>query len=516
MKEVVCLADNLRITAPVTPNESVSRPVQTAEPPQVLPTDPNRVPGNGNQTENPGAETGELLLNRGSVFGQFIEQLRAAPGLSATLQGMLLNAVARQGSISARLPADSPLRSLLASIRMEPEQAAESLAFQQENATQFGGPLFRLLGQISEQSENSGFDLRTADFLKAFSGYFSRESTTLSILANLKQIRDTIPLPYGKKLQEAMRGIGPESAGRQTEDGADAGEQTLKTPDAAQQASARTAGGGYSDRRTEENLNALKQEIIPFLKQYVSQTNDYGKARDSISMLLHNTAILNVSTRGNLEQRFDQLFRYCKYNLGLPDATMDLMRSLFGEEIALQRSGHSDAFSSALVRLLSSASGGGTAAGTDRSALQDITRSILLDSSVYMPFQHLFLPVDIGGRFLFAQMWIEKKDEDADAPRGRGSADSRPASVLLTFDIQDLGYFEAAVKIRDRHVDLSLNYPPALDRYRGSIRAELSSILEKNGLNAESVQVSPCAAPRVPEIIREAVEKRRHSVNVSV
>ena len=511
MKEVVCLADNLRITAPVTPHESVGKPVQTAEPHQVLPTDPNRVPGNGNQTQNPGAETGELLLNRGSVFGQFVEQLRTTPDLTATLQGMLLNAVARQGSIAARLPTDSPLRSLLASIRMEPEQAAESLAFQGENATQFGGPLFRLLGQISEQSANSGFDLRTADFLKAFSGYFSRESTTRSILANLEQIRDSVPLPYGKKLQEAMHGISPEGAGRPAESGSVTEEQTREAPNAA-----RTVVGGYSDRQTEENLNVLKQQIIPFLKQYVSQTNDYGKARDSISMLLHNTAILNVSTRGNLEQQFDQLFRYCKYNLGLPDATMDLMRSLFGEEIASQRSGRSSAFSSALVRLLSSASGGGAAAGTDRSALQDITRSILLDNSVYMPFQHLFLPVDVDGRFLFAQMWIEKKDEDAEPPQSHGSAESRPASVLLTFDIQDLGYFEAAVKIRNRHVDMSLGYPPALDLYRGSIRAELSSILEKNGLNAENIQVSPCAAPSVPAIIREAVEKRRRSVNVSI
>lgn len=485
MKEVVRVPDNLRITAPVTPNESVIRPSQTpAEAPQVLPTNPNRVPGNGNQTENPGYQTGELLQNRGSVFGQFIEQLRATPDLSKSLQGLLLSAVARQESIAARQPADAPLPTLLAALKMDPQQVAESLSFQQENATQFSGPLFRLLGQISEQSTNAGFDLRLADFLKAFSGYFSRQSTTHAALANLDRIRGEIPLAYAKDLRKAM---GPM-------DGQDGESQAV------------------------ENLDTLKKEVIPFLAKYVAQTNDYGKVRDEISMLLHNTAILNVSTRENLGDRFEQLFRYCKYNLNLPDATMDLLRSLFGEELAAKRTEKSDAFYSALVQLLSSAGGGagGTSGGADRAVLHDVTRSILLDNSVYMPFQHLFLPVDIDGRLLFAQMWVEKKEEDEPGARGRGGTAARPTAIYLTFDIQDLGYFEASIHILDRHVDLRLGYPPAFDRFRGAIRSELSSILEKNGLNAEDVRVSPCAEATVPRAIQDKIEERRNSVNVSV
>ena len=488
MKEVVRVPDNLRITAPVTPNESVSRPIQTpAEAPQVLPTNPNRVPGNGNQAENPGYQTGELLQNRGSVFGQFLEQLRATPDLSKSLQGLLLNAVARQESIAARQPADAPLPSLLASLKMAPQQVAESLSFQQDNATQFSGPLFRLLGQISEQSTNAGFDLRLADFLKAFSGYFGRHSTTLSVLANLDRIRGEIPLAYAKDLRKAMGAM----------DGQD------------------------SERQVIQNLDTLKKEVIPFLAKYVAQTNDYSKARDEISMLLHNTAILNVSTRENLSGRFEQLFRYCKYNLNLPDATMNLLRSLFGEEVASKRSEKSDAFYSALVQLLSSAGGGagGTSGGTDRTVLHEITRSILLDNSVYMPFQHIFLPVDIDGRLLFTQMWVEKKEEEEAETHGHGSggtAAPHPTAVYLTFDIQDLGYFEASVHILDRHVDLRLGYPPAFDRYRGAIRSELSFILERNGLSAESVRVSPCAEATVPRIIQDKIEERRTSVNVSV
>lgn len=542
MKEVVRLPDNLRITAPVTPNESVSRPSHAAEPPQILPTDPNRVPGNGNQTDNPGYQTGDLLLNRGSVFGQFLEQLSSTPDLSKSLQGFLLDAMARQESIAARQPADAPLRTLLSSIPMEAEQAAESLKFQQQNATQFGGPLFRLLGQISEQSSNAGFDLRLADFLKAFSGYFSRQSTTQSIFANLEQIRGEVPLPYAKKLQEAMRSLGgkaetggdpPESTGGLKEEPsalyaggtkgglspsyAEKPQEAAHAPGWEYEVGARPAQGNLNapkeigDRQTEENLNVLKKDVIPFLAKYTAQTNDYGKTRDDVSMLLHNTAILNVSTRENLEDRFDQLFRYCKYSLNLPDATINLMRSLFGEEIAARRSGKDDAFYSALVKLLSSP--GGTA-GADHAVLHDITRSVLLDNSVYMPFQHIFLPVNLDGRFLFAQMWIEKREEDDDAHGPGGTA--QPTSVYLTFDIQDLGYFEAAVHILDRRVDLSLSYPPALDRFRGTIRSELASILENNGLGAEKVQVSPCAAARIPQIVREKIEERRNSVNVSV
>lgn len=323
-----------------------------------------------------------LLRFRNSVYGQFLKQLESTPDLSQTLQKIAMNAVNGQKITAARLPADSPLRALASSITMQKGDILKNLTFQRENASLFSGKLFQLLGQISQQSSDSRLDLHLADFLKAFCGYCTAQDTTQAIFTNLETIRNRIPIPYAKQLSGEIRKL----------------------------------SGNAED--TNQNLALLKEKIIPLLGKYVSKTNDYGKSREAISMLLHNTSILNVSTQENLSQKFEQLLHYCKYSLNLPDTIINRMKFLFAGEIAAKREDSTDnAFCKAFLSLLSHTGGKNSPAGTDAAALHDICQSVLLDNSVYMPFQHIFLPVSIDGRFLFTQIWIEKKERERSAKK---------------------------------------------------------------------------------------------------
>ena len=477
------MPDNLRITTPVANTEGVSRPNPASESGRTVPIHPERVPRPGNE-EDPGRQAADLLLNRSSVFGQFIRQLEQTPGLDRTLQKLLGDAAQLLPSGEAApagqaLPA--PLRALVAAMAADESGLADRLLAQQQDITLFTGPLFRLLGQISAQSGDPQFDLRLADFLKAYSGYANAAGTTQAVLKNLTDLKYSIPVAYAKQLSSLMEKLS---------DGSGAG-------------------------RVNSDLAVLKHEIIPMLGEYVAKTNDHGKPRDTISMLLHNTAVLNDSSRGNLSAKAEQLLEYCRTALALPDLTLSMMRALFAREAASAETKKQDSFLGELTSLLSKAANGKNADGIDRAALSDISRSFLLDNSVFMPFQHLVLPAEVDGRFLFAQVWVEKADPDA---AGRAApASPAPKSVYLSFEIQDLGYFEASVRLAGSQVNMKLSCPPALRSLHGEIRSGITEILKRNGLVPDEIRLSSGKGrPLVPEIVMQKIQERKKSVDVSV
>ena len=58
-----------------------------------------------------------------------------------------------------------------------------------------------------------------------------------------------------------------------------------------------------------ENLAVLRQNIIPFLSAYISQTKDFGSVRDNISLFILN---------------------FTRYELGSKEAFSDALNSLLG------------------------------------------------------------------------------------------------------------------------------------------------------------------------------------------
>ncbi len=477
------MPENLRITAPISTEEGVAKPGSAPGTQRPFPVDPNRVPQAGGERKADG-RAADLLLSRESVFGEFIRQLGQTPGLARTLQRIASLAAARPQQAGEILPPPdgaSPLGQLAAGMPAGKGEILEDLAFQQENATLFGGPLFRFLDGLSARSGDPQLDLRIADFLKAFSGYFSAADTKRSVGYNLRDVEAAVPAAYARQIREAAAKLPPQDG----------------TP-------------------PEVYAAAVKKQILPLLSRYVTRTNDYGKARDAISMLVNNLAILETSSRRGLFAKFSELLRYCRSGLNLPDAEAGDLQSFFAREILSRQSEPENGFFKSLLTLLSRAEKpSGKEGGPDPAALRDVCTSLLLDHSVFMPFNHLFLPIHIGGRFLFTEIWVEKKDPEA-RPARQGAEEGAPSRVYLTFDIRNLGYFEASVSLRGKRADLSLSFPPALARRRGEIRAELTGILERNGLTPGSVRAEPCGEPQVPKKILEKIYERKRTVDVSV
>lgn len=472
------MPENLRITAPVPNSDGILKPNPSAPSSAVEPMEPARVNRPNTQDQNADSASLNLLLGKDSVFGKFIQQLRQTPPLSETLGKLLFTTVRRMETSPGSLPESSVLRELASCLAAEQEGLAKDLMFQQKSSNLFAGPLFQLLGRISEQAGDPQLDLRAAAFLKAFDGFFSVKDTTAAILSNLDTIGRQIPAGDAKQLSLLS--------------------EKLNTADPT--------------RLLDSNLNLLKKEILPYLSSYISKSSDYGRVRETISLLLQNISILNVSSRENLENQFRQLASYCERHAAGP--TVRLMRSFYEEAVASGSEKPENRFFQSLISLLSR-SGAPDLPEADKAVCADIGRSLLLDNSVYMPFTHIFLPAVLEGRFLFTQIWIEKKEsrEGGSAPAGRTAA---PTRLYLTFTIQDLGYFEARVELTGKKVDLALSCPEKLLSQRGAIASSLGQILVNNGLSSGDIRLYRCEKPEVPELILQKIMERKRMVDVTV
>jgi hypothetical protein len=472
------MPENLRITAPVPNSDGILKPNPSAQSSPVEPMEPARVNRPDTQDQNADSASLNLLLGRDSVFGKFIGQFRQTPALSETLGKLLFTTARRMEASPGSLQENSVLKDLASGLKAEQEGLLENLMFQQKSGSLFSGPLFRLLDHISEQAGDPQIDLRIAAFLKAFDGYSSVGETTDAILSNLDAIRQQIPPGEAEQLALLSK--------------------KLDSSDPA----------GSLDG----NLNLLKKEILPFLSAYVSKSSDYGKVRETISLLLQNLSILNVSSRENLEAQFRQLNSYCERRVTEP--TLRLMRSFYEEAAGGETKKPENRFFESLISLLSQ-NGGPDAPEADKALCADIGRSLLLDNSVYMPFTHIFLPAVLDGRFLFAQIWVEKKESREEKSASAGLA-AAPTRLYLTFTIQDLGYFEARMELTGKKVDLALSCPEKLLAQKSAIVSSLGQILVNNGLSSGNIRLSRCEKPEVPNLILQKIMERKRMVDVTV
>lgn len=476
------MPDNLRISTPLPPQEGLNRPSPSSEALINEAVNPSKVTPPNPREQQSNSQSMDLLFGRDSVFGQFVQLFRQTPALSETLEKILLDFSGRTSWDVANRPQESPVFQLIGSLPMEKEEMIQQLAFQQKDATRFSSPLFQLLQQISTTMGDSQFDLCLADFMKSFNGYFSAFETTKSIAGNLENIADRIPKPFAEQLRAAA--------------------QKLKF------------GGAAS--AVNDNLKVIKEEIIPLLGEYVAKTNDYGKSRDEISMLLHNISTLNVSSKKDLADKFQKLFEYGRVRLNLSESSMRTIQAYFVDELQTEggRGKNKNEFAQALLSLLSKGVQHDTE-NIDKNVFRQITRSLLLDNSVYMPFSHYYLPANYMGKFLFSEIWVQKPDPDGNARKNKTAAPP-PAVLYLTFDIQDLGYFEASVTIQDGNTDLGLACPAVIQKRSSEIHAGIARILKSNGLAPGEIRLSSSEKPKVPGKILEKIQERMHAIDVTV
>lgn len=471
------MLDNLRITTPIPASDHVGKVMPNKETPTVIPTDPAKVTTRSQNDQSGQKNALDLTWDNRSVFQKFTSQLQQTPGLAQTLQKLLLSTMNHQKVANTASPLNALLTQLANSTKMSKQEIIDHLVFQQEHSTKFSGELFQIFRNLLKA--DGSLELRDClgQFIKSYDGFTSTKETMSAIFAQLKEIMGYVPQSYRQELEQ----------------------QVGLLPTATDQESIHSS------------LSLLKEKILPLLGKYISDFNDFGEIRGKVSLLMHNVSRLNVGSPEELISRFEALMGYCQYKTNIPSLELSRLRLLLMKGMHQPQQLKND-FLDALIKVLF-ASNQENLSPTRQTMLNDTVNTILLNNSVYMPFTHLFLPIQYNNAFLFSEIWIEKQEER----EREKSADSnnKPVNLYLAFDIEGLGHFKMSIAWNDNKVNCKLNYPDQLKTEDYTIRRDITKIFAENGFLAESINTNADLS-QFADLLMKKVYERKREVDVTI
>lgn len=421
-----------------------------------------------------------LSYNSDSVFEKFIQALQSSPVMSEGGKKLLLN----NQFINHNIKNDPILSALfdnfIKNIEMDEKEVLSFLKFQQNSYTKFHGEFFNSLRSLlNKNSNNDDFKVIVRNFLKSYDCFVSVDETYNSISSTLKNIYNNLP-------------------------------QVLKEP--FNDIVDKMILDNYTNS-SDLNLGLLRNEILPFVGRYIAKMNDFGPIRDYVSVLVHNIVRLESSSKENFSTDLDNLFDFLKFNLNIDnDALQNIKMSLINnyETTTNVKNESIDSFFKLIESGIKESEN-----KVNKGVMEDITESLLFSQNVQIPLTHMFLPLNYNGMFMFSELWVSKDYENSDDKK-RKNEPKEVYKVFITFDIQNIGYFETILVFKDSKLSLEINVPSSFKNYSKLIKSDISKILNKKSIQVSDIYINECVKRRRFNEVFNNLSERKNGVDVIV
>ena len=296
------------------------------------------------------------------------------------------------------------------------------------------------------------------------------------MLRNLSNMANAMPASWGDRLRELLA---------QLENGIAAGDR-------------------------QGNIELLQQKVFPFMSEYVNATHDLGTPRELLSLLALDLARYENGAEDKLTEAFHQLSGYgtLKGMLGGIDGEA-LLRLLQNSQFAKNTAAaqFADHLAAAAARALR-----GEGSAEVQEVFRNLVSAMLINESVYMPLNHFLIPMELDGRMLFSELWV---DPDAEEKKGGGQGE-KCMKFLFKIDVQGLGFFDVILTNRERDVGIVVSCPEGVVPFSKEIERTIGQILARNDLNSAGVSVRKMERPVTLTEVFPKIFEGKNSVNVKV
>lgn len=412
-----------------------------------------------------------------SNFEGFISQMKSAGSSMEDFAPALFERLGNLTTANLTQEGLQQIQQFIKMIEIEPQNMAAALKEQMDGSLLFQEAFFDLLRQVMKESRSVELQGNILEFLKRYSDMAENKH----LLNQMAQIAENLKAGMLNNAKERLDGM----LGKMNFSG--------------------------NAAETAKNAAILKEEILPFLNQYVTDTNDRGRVRENSAFLAGLTARYENGQEERVIEKFRELMEFPamqqKFKGISPEEIIHLL-TLTDYEKSIDKNRRIKEFA-ALIR-------DGVVKGTNpeqKHAFRSAMFSEVLNESVYMPVLHTLLPMKMGNRLMLAEMWIDPDSEGGGAAQ---EGEERTVRGLLKFDISEVGYFDLFFLYSDGKIRMQLNYPDELQDKRGEIENEVKGILSRNGIKAEELYFGTSLRP-IP--IQEAFPKifeRKNSINVKI
>ncbi|WP_394523094.1 hypothetical protein [Lacrimispora sp. JR3] len=473
------MADVLKVTTPLSgyDNSTIKNNPQAGQDVQIQnPVDPSKVTRGDNRTNSGGDGEQQLAFQYRSNFGTFLSMVKNVPDLSKVLADIFFQGEEMLTGGVMGEEAAKRIASFFKAAQMNEEDLLPFLKEQAEASVRFSGGIFDRLR--SAMADTNSVDLKAdiLNFIKKFNDMSSGKHILNDIFRTIKDMENYV----FKQTKEQM-------------------EELLKELDLS-------AGEGD----TAHNSTLLKEKILPFLGRYIAMNHDMGTIRDKISLL---TVLMSRYENGDKEevmQAFSKLTGYQGFRKFFGGMTVDEFGHLLSQVDMDQAAGKNE-WADKFLDFLRTGVSGGTGL-ENKQMFHQMLQSLLLSESVYMPLLHLAFPVDINGKKLFSEMWIDPDEEGSSTQAGV----KRVARIFVKFDIRDLGQFKLLLLYGENTAALQLYYPENMKKSEGNIQKGLKAILEKYHFRIENLYLQAGGGPNSPVEVFPKIQERKNSVDVRI
>lgn len=411
-----------------------------------------------------------------SNFQTFLQRLRDTPNLAQSLTRLFMT---QEGTVVTSGMASGladEMAKALEMIQVDQGALEEFLLSQLQTGTRLDGPLFSLLRSSYTRAASDSVRADILNFVKAYMDWSSSSHLEGNILRNVQNMADSMPASWGDRLREVYAEL-QNSVAAGDRDGV---------------------------------LSLLKQRVIPFLSSYVGQTHDVGRARGFLSLMNLDMARYENGSEEKLLEAFHRLAGYgtMKDMLGSVDdkSLLNLLqRSQFKPSAATQFSDHLAQAAAHALR--------GEGNAETQEIFSQLVRAMLVNESVYMPVNHLLVPLQLeeDGRKLFSELWVDPDDEES-KKGGQGSA----TRLLLKMDVQGLGLFDLVLMSRDKDVSVRISCPDTVAPFTKEIEQSVAQIMSRNGLTPKEVSARKMERPVALTEVFPKIFEGMNSINVKV
>ena len=437
--------------------------------------DLDKVTGADHRTEQQDASHAGSQIRYDSNFQTFIQQLRQTQDLSSTLSKLMMKEGMSVTSGMSEGIAEE-MAQALQMLKMDQAELLKFLAAQMKAGTRFGGALFALLRNAYSRADSEGVRLDILNFLKSYNDFSSTAHIEGNLLRNLAGMANAMPASWGDQLRGLIA---------QLENSLAAGDRQ----------------GG---------INLLQQQVFPLMSSYVSQTHDLGAPRELLSLLALDLARYENGAEDKLMEAFHQLSGYgtLKGMLGGIDG-QSMLKLLQTSQFAKNTSAaqFADHLAAAAARALR-----GEGSAEVQEVFRTLVKAMLINESVYMPLNHFLIPMEMDGRMLFSELWV---DPDAEEKKEGGQGE-KCMKFLFKIDVQGLGFFDVILTNRERDVGIVVSCPEGVVPFSKEIEQNISKILTRNDLNPAAVSVRKMERPVTLTEVFPKIFEGKNSVNVKV
>ncbi len=438
--------------------------------------DPNRVTRPDGKTEQQTAGDAANAARYESNFMSFIQRLRNSPELAPAFmqvmqgQGLQVNSGIREGFAVE-------LAKFMEFLQMDESKLLEFLQEQMKGGSRFSGPLFQMLRTAYTNSRSGMLQNDILQFLRKYSDFASTGHLESKMLGTIDEMTHSLPSRWAEQLRNVLSKL----------------------------------QNGMASGDREGNLQILRDEVFPLVAKYVSLTHDHGRARGLLSMLALDVARYE---NGGLEGLLLSM-RHLASSGALPSRLAELsddeLVKLLRDTNFFKAQGNN--FADRLAQLTNQALKG--EGGIDQQeAFRNILSSILINESVYMPLNHIMLPMEWNDKLMFSEIWVDPDEEK----ENRGGASSGPASLrmLIKMDVEGLGSFDLMLGVTNKDVNLQLSCPPSVADLTGKMSDTMTGILERNGYKPNLVSVTAMKRPVAISEVFPKIFERKTGVNVRI